>query len=393
MAHWNRKVAIVGVGQTPARSHSHEINQIEQINQAVKAALEDAQLTPRDIDMNVHGNMELFEGNYQGDLWHVDGYGGFMKPGLRVTTGGTTGGTISCAAINLVASDCYDIVMAIGFEKLEEANATTGITNFYDPLWARWVNAGAINAVSAEMMLKQFGPSVEETAAKLRVQIAENAARNPYAHLRQKLTVEDVMKSPYLMYPLRFLHMCPQSNAACCIIYAAENKASKISKKPVWIVDHDTAHVENYVAGDTLLLQEQDREQKSHRVAARRLYKRVGITDPLKEIDLLEMYDPHVYWHMEWLDLFLMKEAGYSLGMIERGETAINGSFPVNPSGGVVASNPIGASGTVRIAEAALQIRGDAGERQVTREVKTALASAFGGTLWTVLHLLSKSKP
>ena len=105
------------------------------------------------------------------------------------------------------------------------------------------------------------------------------------------------------------------------------------------------------------------------------------------------MYDPHVYWHMEWLDLFLMKEAGYSLGMIERGETAINGSFPVNPSGGVVASNPIGASGTVRIAEAALQIRGDAGERQVSREVKTALASAFGGTLWTVLHLLSKSKP
>ena len=55
--------------------------------------------------------------------------------------------------------------------------------------------------------------------------------------------------------------MCPQSNAACCIIYAAENKASKISKKPVWIVDHDTAHVENYVAGDTFLLQEKDRER------------------------------------------------------------------------------------------------------------------------------------
>ncbi|MCX6007397.1 MAG: hypothetical protein NTZ34_09110 [Chloroflexi bacterium] len=79
--------------------------------------------------------------------------------------------------------------------------------------------------------------------------------------------------------------------------------------------------------------------------------------------------------------------------MVEKGETARDGIFPVNPSGGVLASNPIGASGTVRIAEAALQIRGDAGQRQVTREVKTAVATAFGGTMWTVMHLLSKSKP
>jgi len=391
MAHWNRKVAIVGVGQTQHRSHSHDVNQLEMINQAVRAALEDAQLSLKDIDMNVHGNMELFEGIYQGDMWHVDGYGGFMKPGIRITTGGTTGGTISAAAINLVASGCYDIVMAIGFEKLEEANATTGITNFFDPLWCRWVNAGAINARSAGQMIKNFGIGVEEIAAKLRVQIAENAALNPYAHLRQKLTIEDVMKSPYLMYPLRFLHMCPQSNGACCIIYAAENKAAKISRKPVWIVDHDSAHVENYVGPDTFILEENN--EKSQSVCARRIYKRNGITDPLKQIDLLEMYDPHAYWHLEWLDFFLQKPAGTSLKMVEKGETARDGIFPVNPSGGVLASNPIGASGTVRIAEAALQIRGDAGQRQVTKEVKTAVATAFGGTMWTVMHLLSKSKP
>jgi len=361
------------------------------INEAVRAALQDAQLSPKDIDMNVHGNMELFEGIYQGDMWHVDGYGGFMKPGIRITTGGTTGGTISAAAINLVASGCYDIVMAIGFEKLEEANATTGITNFYDPLWCRWVNAGAINARSAGQMIRNFGVGVEEIAAKLRVQVAENAALNPYAHLRQKLTVEDVMKSPYLMYPLRFLHMCPQSNGACCIIYAEEKKAEKISRKPVWIIDHDSAHVENYIGADTFVLEE--RTEKSQSICARRLYKRNGITDPLKQIDMLEMYDPHVYWHLEWLDFFLQKPAGTSLKMVEKGETARNGIFPVNPSGGVLASNPIGASGTVRIAEAALQIRGDAGDRQVTKDVKTALATAFGGTLWTVMHLLSRNKP
>jgi acetyl-CoA C-acetyltransferase len=392
MAHWNRKVAIVGIGQTVHRSHAHDWSQIEMINQAVRAALKDAQLTPKDIDMSVHGNMELFEGNYQGDMWHVDAYGGFMKPGIRITTGGTTGGTISAAAINLVASGCYDVVMAIGFEKIEEGNATTGITNWYDPLWGRWVNAGALYAKTAERMIKDFGEGVEEIADKLRVQVADNAARNPHAHLRQKLTMEDVRNSPYLMYPLKFLHMCPQSNGACCIIYASEDKAEKIAKKPVWVVDHDTAHTENQSSGDRHYYYLYDKNQ-SFDECARRLYKNNGITDPIKQIDLFEMYDPHVYWHLEWLDRFMMLPYGTSLKMVEKGETARDGSFPVNPSGGVVATNPIGATGLIRVAEAALQIRGDAGERQVTKKIDTAISSAFGGSMWTVMHLLSSRKP
>jgi acetyl-CoA C-acetyltransferase len=93
---------------------------------------------------------------------------------------------------------------------------------------------------------------------------------------------------------------------------------------------------------------------------------------------------------MAWMTDFLMLPPGENWNMVERGDTAIDGVFPINPSGGVVATNPIGATGMVRMAEAALQIRGDAGEHQVTKKVDTALASSFGGSLWTILQLLSK---
>jgi acetyl-CoA C-acetyltransferase len=136
MAKKNRNVGIVGIGQTEYSSHKEYQNQPEMINEAVRAALADANMTLEDIDCVVHGNMELFECVHQPDLWHVLGTGAYGKPGFRITTGGTTGATIVCAADNLVASGMYDVVMAIGFEKLQEAGSTTaGITNMADALW------------------------------------------------------------------------------------------------------------------------------------------------------------------------------------------------------------------------------------------------------------------
>jgi acetyl-CoA C-acetyltransferase len=124
------------------------------------------------------------------------------------------------------------------------------------------------------------------------------------------------------------------------------------------------------------------------RVAAERLFARNGITDPRRQLDLFEMYDPSSWWGLDWLREFLLLEGDEHLKMVESDEISIQGSFPVNPSGGVIASNPIGATALVRVAEAACQIRGCAGEHQVPRPVKRALASGFGGTYWTVLMLL-----
>ena len=105
------------------------------------------------------------------------------------------------------------------------------------------------------------------------------------------------------------------------------------------------------------------------------------------------MYDPSSWWGVEWLRDFLLLEGDEHLRMVEDGEIAIDGAFPVNPSGGVIASNPIGATALVRIAEAANQVRRNAGEHQVPKVVKQALASGFGGTFWTVLMLLTAEPP
>jgi acetyl-CoA C-acetyltransferase len=105
------------------------------------------------------------------------------------------------------------------------------------------------------------------------------------------------------------------------------------------------------------------------------------------------MYDPSSWWGLDWIREFYLLEGDEHLKMVENDEIAIDGPTPINPSGGVVASNPIGATAMVRVAEAALQIRGQAGDRQVKKPVKLALASGFGGTLWTVLVLLAKERP
>jgi acetyl-CoA C-acetyltransferase len=360
------------------------------IREAVQAALDDAGLAPKDIDCNVIGDMELFQGDYQSDMWQVDGYGGRLGSGFRITTGGSTGMTIACCMTNLVASGLYDIGIAIGWQKHDEGNAATGLTSVLDPAWLAWFNSG-VSGGTAQSMVETYGERVEETAAKLRVQMADNASRNPYAHLRQKLTVQDVMESPYIQYPMRMLHLCPQSTAACAVIFACEKKAKKITEKPVWVKDHWTCHKEQLDAVANFDPKEYSGPGSAWKRASDILYERNRIDDPLNQIDLIEMYDPTVWFHMEFLQYFLRVEGNELLDMVDRGDTARDGKIPVCPSGGVVCTNPIGATALLRVAEAALQIRGDCGDYQVTKEVNTALASGFGGSYWTGLMLLTKN--
>ena len=115
MKNKNRNVAIIGSGMSKFSSHREEVNQPEMIHEAVLEALEDAALTMDDVDCVIHGNMELFEMVHQPDLWHVIGDGAWGKSGIRLTTGGTTGTTLACAADNVVASGLHDVVLAVGF--------------------------------------------------------------------------------------------------------------------------------------------------------------------------------------------------------------------------------------------------------------------------------------
>ena len=386
----NRNVAIIGRGMSRFSSHREEVNQPEMIHEAIVEALEDAGLTMDDIDCVVHGNMELFEMVHQPDMWHVLGDGGRGKAGVRLTTGGTTGATLACAADNLVASGLHDVVLAVGFEKLQEGHTTGGITNMADPLWGRSLQTGALTGTTAQKVMDEFGVErAKHAAMKLRVIMDENAGRNKKAHRRLHLTRDaiDTManNAPQLVGELRIIHMCSQSDGACAVIFASEDKVREWGSNPAWIVDHETVHRE-----ETLVFTS---EKSTHRVAAERLFARNGITNPRKQLDVFEMYDPSAWWGLDWLRDFTLGEGDDHLKMVENDEITPDGEFPVNPSGGVMASNPIGATALVRVAEASMQIRGVAGDHQLPRPVNLALASGFGGTLWTVLMLLSKEKP
>jgi len=387
----NRHVGIVGVGETKFSSHREDVNQPEMIHEAVRQALDDANITMNDVDCVVHGNMELFEMIHQPDLWHTLGSGAYGKDAFRLTTGGTTGGTLACAGDNLAASGMYDVVMAIGFEKLQEGHTTGGITNMADPLWARKLQSGALTDSTAVKLIEEFGADrARKAAMTYRIIMDKHACLNPNSHRAFGLDwdqMADLMEnSPPLIGDLRLIHMCSQSDGACVVIFAAEEKAKQITDKPVWVRDHITVHREetlnlcnNYYPTDI-----------THRFAAEKLYERNGITDPLAYFDVFEMYDPSAWWGTDWLREFFLLEGDAHLKLVENKEIMIDGKMPINPSGGVIAANPIGATALVRVAEAAKQIRGNAGPHQIQKPVNHGLASAFGGTMWTVLMMLEK---
>ena len=129
---------------------------------------------------------------------------------------------------------------------------------------------------------------------------------------------------------------------------------------------------------------------KTHKFAAEQLFRRNCIKDPLNYFDVFEMYDPASWWAIDWLRDFFALKGDEHLKLVENREIMIGGKIPINPSGGVIGSNPIGATALIRVAEAALQIRGNAGPHQIPTPVKHALASGFGGTMWTVLTMLEK---
>ena len=390
MKNKNRNVAIIGSGMSKFSSHREEVNQPEMVHEAVVEALDDARLTMADVDCVLHGNMELFEMVHQPDMWHVLGSGAWGKPGVRLTTGGTTGATLACAADNIVASGLHDVVLAIGFEKLQEGHTTGGITNMADPLWGRSLQTGALTGTTAQKVIDEFGEQRAKLAAmKMRTIMDENAMRNKKAHrrlgLQRKFIQETADNSPPLVGELRLIHMCSQSDGACAVIFASEDKVADFNANPAWVVDHETVHRE-----ETMVF---SARESTHRVAAERLFARNGITDPPRQIDVMEMYDPSAWWGLDWLGDFMLCDGDEHLKMVENDDIAMDGEIPINPSGGVQASNPIGATALVRVAEAAMQVRGTAGEHQVPKPVRRALASGFGGTLWTVLMLLSKERP
>lgn len=379
-------VAIVGIGQTKHRSKRRDVNIPEMIYEAVKMALDDAQLSPADVDAIIIGNMDHFEGINFSEMWcGIEAAPGYLKPVVKVATGGTTGSSLAICGYHNVASGIYNKILIVGWEKLQEGGATTGIITAFDPVWERPSLAGALGplALMASMYQHKYGITPEQ-AAGVTVKNRRNAANNPFAHLKMPdLTVEDVMKSQTISYPLRLHDCCPQSEGACAVIYANEEETKNITDNPAWIQAVETAHYYTFGTDDAMY------DLPTATMASKKAYKKVGIIDPVKDLDVAEIYEPTSWSELAWTEALGFCKFGEGGKLLDEGITQMSGELPVNPSGGVLSTNPIGATALIRVAEAAIQVMGRGDKRQIP-DVEKSLAMGFGGSLWTEILILGK---
>ncbi len=373
--------AVVGVGQTHHRAQRADVSMAGLCREAIDRALEDAGMTLDDIDAIVVGKApDLFEGVMMPELFLAESLGAAGKPLLRVHTAGSVGGSTAIVAASLVQSGVHKRVLTVAYEKQSESNAMWALSvpvPFNMPVHA---GAGGYFAPHVRSYIRRSGAPTH-VGAIVAAKDRTNALKNPYAHLREEKTVEQVLASQMLWDPIRYDETCPSSDGACALVIVDEDTA-QASPNPAWI--HGTI-----MRSEATTAAERDQvNPQASRDAAAALWKQAGITSPIDEIDAAEIYVPFSWFEPMWLESLGFAEEGGGWKLTEAGETAMGGRIPVNCSGGVMSSNPIGASGMLRFGEAALQVRGAAGEHQVDGARK-ALGHAYGGgsqffAMWVV---------
>ena len=226
-------------------------------------------------------------------------------------------------------------------------------------------------------------------------QARSNAAKNPYAHLQMPgCTKEEIAKTPMVSYPLRYGHTCPTSCGACAMILTTEEGARKYADMVAWVkavsCGSSDATTGNVIDGQIT----DPADQSICREAARKAYAMAGIEDPKSEIQVAEVYDGFAHQELMWPERLGLVDEGKAPEMLEKGALAIDGDMPINPSGGVVSTNAIGASALVRVAEVALQVMGIAeGGHQVPRKVHNGLAHGWGGLFQFVTVTILGDQP
>jgi acetyl-CoA C-acetyltransferase len=212
----------------------------------------------------------------------------------------------------------------------------------------------------------------EMAAAKVVVKNRGNALNNPLACYQTPVSTEEVLSSRIVAWPVRAMDMAPLCDGACALVLASEERARGMVQPPVWIQGMGWA-TETYYLGERDLSR-----LTSLEVAARRAYAMAGVTNPLRELDVAEIHDIADYHELMAYEALGLCPWGQAARLMEEGVTEMGGRLPVNPSGGALSGSPFFATGLVRLAEAALQVRGDAGRRQV-KGAKRALAHGSYG--------------
>jgi acetyl-CoA C-acetyltransferase len=350
----------------------------ELVREAVLRAFEDSGLDPSDIDGVVSGTMpSMMEGVALTHFYFADAMQGVGKQIMKTETCGSTGVSIAHTAYYWVTSGMADVVLAVGHEKMNEGDAQATMTTVAEPFYQRYFIAGApgVFSMQSQMWADRYGipeEKIRDAAAYISVQHHNAAFDNPYAHVKIRVTPEDVKNARVITYPVRLLDVCPTSDGACAVIFASRDKVKKFGRKAAWVRGVGYRG-EEYFFGDSDKGLWQSAAQ-----SAKQAYDQAGIKNPRKELDVAEVYNPFTFQEMLFYECFGFCEPGGAPDLVLKGTFDRGGELPCDPSGGVLCTNPIGATGLIRVAETVLQVTEKAGDRQIPG-AKTGFSHAMGG--------------
>jgi len=378
-----RKVAVIGVGCSKFGVRN-DVNVAELAFEAFKPSIEDAGISPKDIEF-------VAVGSAGAGAWYEEllpavvsaEYCGLTGAGLvRCEAACASGSAAFTTAYWAVASGHVEIALALGVEKMREIDTPTmmewiGRAGYY--LW-EFHNFGltfpAYYALYATAHMARFG-TTEEDLALVAVKNHKYASMNPIAHLQNRINVEDVLSSMVIAWPLKLFDCCPVSDGAASIILASEDKVKELKiDTPVWVAGV------GYASGTANMSKRLDYVGLEATVSASQMaYKMAGVTPD--QLDLAVVHDCFTIAEIMAYEDLGFCEKGEGAKLIREGQTEIGGKIPINVDGGLKAKgHPIGATGCSMIYELTKQLREEAveKERQAPMKNYVALAHNVGGT-------------
>jgi acetyl-CoA C-acetyltransferase len=370
------KVCVIGAGSTKYGKLDDSISDIT--IQASVGAIESAGIVPKEIKAGYISNV-FGVADKQVHLGPVvmSNLGISERPSLSIESACGSGSVSFREAFANVAAGFYDVVLVTGVEKVTHTGTDWTTTYFsYCSDFFYEGQAGAsfpgLFASMARAYLTEF-KATEEDLARVAVKNHENGLLNPKAHLRKKITIDDVMNSAVVASPLKLYDCCPFSDGASSVIICSEKFAKEHTKDYVEVIGSGRG-------GSSAALQGREHLTTipSTRIAAEAAYKMAGITP--KDIDFAEVHDCFTIAEIIDTEDLGFFEKGKGVEGVREEQTSRKGEIPINPSGGLKSKgHPIGATGVGQIAEVFEQLTGKAGERTVN-DAKIGLTQNFGAT-------------
>ncbi|MFX1446151.1 MAG: thiolase family protein [Promethearchaeota archaeon] len=364
------KVAIVGVAQTKYEAEKIDQTYMELTFEVVKKLHNQLGITNDDVGSVITGSNDFNDGRTIANMAVQDGVGSVRKSESRVSGDGAF--AYVYAAMRVLSGE-YDTVLVVSHSKCSEGDQYLINNSIFDPFYQRHLGLDQISAAGlmANMYMSKYGIT-EEQAAKVVAKNRKNALNNPYAHLQKDISVNDVLNSPMLAYPLKELDFPPFSDGAVAMLLTNEKNAKKFTDTPVWLKGYanctDAYYLGHRNMTDLIALE----------LASKEAYKMAGISDPIKQLDVCEISENFSVHELMIYESLGFCDKGKGGKFMDSGETQMGGNIPVNPSGGVLSTNVAMANGLIRVAEIASQLMGKAEKRQIA-DANTGLAYGMNG--------------